>query len=105
VPTTGEHAWRATWTPDPDAVEQFLRDLDPEDWGAVADESLIELGYEICADYYRGVIGEDMFAHLQEPSTGLPGPTELDRLHQTLDIEMAARGHFCLNIDPWGESY
>lgn len=117
VPITGEHAWRATWTPDADAEEQYRADLAnalDTDFYVPHRDQLVTFGYNICADYYRGVSGEDEYDNIISVLVGdasyKPSITDVQVREgaaalDAVTIEMAANHRFCMNIDPWGESY
>lgn len=117
VPTTGEHAWRVTWAPDADAEQQYRTELASSldaDFYAPNRDRLVSFGYEICADYYRGVSGEDEYNNIIGVLVADPDyqPAVSDRQVRqgaaaldAVTIEMAANHHFCMNIDPWGVSY
>jgi hypothetical protein len=121
VPTTGEHAWRATWTPDPAAEQQYLSDVATSldaDYFAAKREQLVSFGYEICTDYYRGVPGDEEYDHIIKELVADPDykPTLTDggpygnvrtatAAGDAVTIEIAANHQFCMNIDPWGEAY
>jgi hypothetical protein len=127
VPTTGENAWRLTWKPDADAEQRYRADLlDPLNDVHFGDgyvrtnlDTLVRFGYGVCRDYYRGVPGKDEYDHIIQQLVGDPrfqptlsdgDPSYGDVRSATasgaaVDIELAANRHFCMNIDPWGESY
>lgn len=125
VPDTGEHAWRATWTPDPDAEQQYMADL--LDFGDTTfgegyvqrnADKLLEFGYGVCRDYYSGVPGPEEADHVTaqfvDDPTFQPALTDGGSYGDVrtgsaamaaTSLTMAANRHLCMNIDPWGESY
>lgn len=127
VPTTGANAWRATWTPDPNAEQQYMASLLGTDAGAFDfgagyvpgnSTKLIRFGYAVCEDYYRGVSGSDESDHviqqLVDDPAFKPGITNGGQYGNVrtgaatmaaLTLTLAANTHLCMNVDPWGETY
>ena len=106
VPTTGADAWRADWTPAPDAEQQYVASLDPELFpnGYRDDqaESLLAIGYSVCSSYYEGVAELDVYDRLADGEGGLPGPSPFELAEQAQTVTDAAYDNLCANVRPFG---
>jgi hypothetical protein len=98
VSTTGENAWRATWTPEADAEQQYLVELrSMGDFRKFSDQELVDTGYAMCSFYYDGATEQAVFD--ATVTAGKYDPV------QVVAIGIAANKNFCLNLDPSGTDY